>query len=127
MLSDVGAVAVEDEHRPHRQRATKRRGKLRYGATRRVDTRARRQGAGTAFRAWSCPRNFCARGGGRLCACAAGGCARVRRAALRTSPSSTMPMLAPKRIFCSERRERVTKGRVKSRWSMCGGMQSPSE
>jgi hypothetical protein len=36
-------------------------------------------------------------------------------------------MVAPKRMACSESSESVTKGRVKSRWSMCGGMQSPSE
>lgn len=43
------------------------------------------------------------------------------------SPSDTISMFAPKRMDCSESSESVTNGRAKSRWSMCGGMQSPSE
>ena len=42
-------------------------------------------------------------------------------------PSSTMAIFSPKRIGCSDCSESVTNGRVKSWWSMCGGMQSPSE
>ena len=42
-------------------------------------------------------------------------------------PSSTILISLPKRIGCSDKSESVTNGRTKSWWSMCGGMQSPSE
>ena len=41
----------------------------------------------------------------------------------RASP--VLPCAARAARACSERSERVTKGRAKSRWSICGGMQSP--
>lgn len=42
------------------------------------------------------------------------------------SPGATTFRLEPNKILDSVKNEIVQKGRTKSWWSMCGGMQSPS-